>query len=222
MKVALNHALVCSILEKVGGDKIKVLGTLSFEALYRRLNKQEINLIEKFLELDPKFFGFMGEFFGIGEIPKNLVTIKRQMFFLNGRKKYIKNQYLPLPVWVAYWKMNTACVREVGRELLVDSGYRSPACQMLTFLYYFKLYEFNFSKTVESVAFPGYSEHQIDAVDLMTVDGIPQDDGAGFEETPEYEWLLKSANKFGFYLSYPENNGTGIKFEPWHWRYEGA
>lgn len=225
MKAILDHAIVRSILEKVGRAQIKTLGALSFETFNQRLDKKERALVRKFLELDPRFFGFNGEFFGIGEIPKNLVTIRRQVVYIDGRKRYIKNRHLPLPIWVAYWKMNTACIGEIGRELLIDTGYRSPACQLLTFFYYLELYEFDFSKTAQSVAFPGYSEHG-DPVktssDLMTVDGVPQDDETGFEDTPEFRWLMKNANKFGFHLSYPPNNNHGIKFEPWHWRYEGA
>jgi len=35
-----------------------------------------------------------------------------------------------------------------------------------------------------------------------------------------YTWLTKHAAEYGFSLSYPENNPTGIDFEPWHWRFD--
>ncbi len=55
----------------------------------------------------------------------------------------------------------------------------------------------------------------------MTEEGIPTiDKPLDFVNTQEYKWLLKNANKYGFYLSYPENNLDGITFEPWHWHYE--
>jgi D-alanyl-D-alanine carboxypeptidase len=65
----------------------------------------------------------------------------------------------------------------------------------------------------------GYSEHQLGT----TVDFTNSIIGAsltGFETTEEYQWLLKNAHKYGFVLSYPEENGYYI-FEPWHWRFVG-
>lgn len=65
----------------------------------------------------------------------------------------------------------------------------------------------------------GYSEHQLGT----TVDFTNTTVGAaldGFENTAEYAWLLKNAHRYGFVLSYPEENGHYI-FEPWHWRFVG-
>ena len=35
--------------------------------------------------------------------------------------------------------------------------------------------------------------------------------------------LLKNAENYGFILRYPEEKAdiTGVKYEPWHWRYVG-
>ena len=65
----------------------------------------------------------------------------------------------------------------------------------------------------------GFSEHQLGT----TVDfGTSQITSAQavFAQTEAYEWLLQNAHKYGFTLSYPENNGYYI-FEPWHWRFVG-
>jgi D-alanyl-D-alanine carboxypeptidase len=65
----------------------------------------------------------------------------------------------------------------------------------------------------------GYSEHQLGtAVDFTT----PKIGGGltGFDKTPEYQWLLDNAHKFGFIISYPKDNAY-YQFEPWHWRYVG-
>lgn len=66
----------------------------------------------------------------------------------------------------------------------------------------------------------GYSEHQLGtAVDFSTAalaGGL-----VGFEKTPEYTWLVHNAHRFGFTLSYPENNAF-YQFEPWHWRFVGV
>jgi LAS superfamily LD-carboxypeptidase LdcB len=65
----------------------------------------------------------------------------------------------------------------------------------------------------------GYSEHQLGT----TIDFTTSEVGAtfsGFAQTEAYEWLQKNAHKFGFTLSYPENNQY-YQFEPWHWRFVG-
>jgi len=41
-----------------------------------------------------------------------------------------------------------------------------------------------------------------------------------FNKTKAYQWLLNNAYKYGFILSYPENNEYYI-YEPWHWRFVG-
>lgn len=65
----------------------------------------------------------------------------------------------------------------------------------------------------------GYSEHQLGTtVDFTTV--ATQGALDGFDSTPAYAWLLANAYKYGFVLSYPENNAYYV-FEPWHWRFVG-
>ncbi|NIQ05864.1 MAG: M15 family metallopeptidase, partial [Candidatus Korarchaeota archaeon] len=66
----------------------------------------------------------------------------------------------------------------------------------------------------------GYSEHQLGTtVDLTTTEiGGPYESFAG---TEAYEWLQKHAHRYGFILSYPEENEFYI-FEPWHWRFVGT
>ncbi|OHB11524.1 MAG: hypothetical protein A3H60_01405 [Candidatus Zambryskibacteria bacterium RIFCSPLOWO2_02_FULL_44_12b] len=66
----------------------------------------------------------------------------------------------------------------------------------------------------------GYSEHQLGtAMDFTT----PSVGGAfsKFPADPAYDWLQDNAHKYGFVLSYPENNSY-YKFEPWHWRFVGV
>jgi len=65
----------------------------------------------------------------------------------------------------------------------------------------------------------GYSEHQLGT----TIDFTTEKTGANFsqfDETEESAWLLENAYRFGFTLSYPENNSF-YQFEPWHWRFVG-
>lgn len=72
------------------------------------------------------------------------------------------------------------------------------------------------------VARPGTSEHQLGlAVDIVA-QSYPVLD-AGQEDTPEQQWLLENAYRYGFVLRYPEDKShiTGIGYEPWHYRYVG-
>ena len=65
---------------------------------------------------------------------------------------------------------------------------------------------------------PGYSEHHTGrAVDFIEKGWYSL--STSFDKTKEFQWLMENANKYGFYLSYPEGNKNGIMYEPWHWMY---
>jgi LAS superfamily LD-carboxypeptidase LdcB len=66
----------------------------------------------------------------------------------------------------------------------------------------------------------GYSEHQLGTALDFTTRAL----GAGFTsfaKTEAYSWLQANAYKYGFVISYPEDN-TYYQFEPWHWRFVGV
>ena len=46
----------------------------------------------------------------------------------------------------------------------------------------------------------------------------------GFGSTKECEWLYENAHRFGFIVRYPKDKThiTGVKWEPWHFRYVGV
>lgn len=66
---------------------------------------------------------------------------------------------------------------------------------------------------------PGASEHQTGLAFDVTVET-----SEGFENTPQYSWLMSNAHKYGFIQRYPANKSsiTGISYEPWHYRYVGV
>ena len=71
--------------------------------------------------------------------------------------------------------------------------------------------------TEEYINKPGTSEHNLGlAIDFNEVD-------EGFENTKAYSWLQENASKYGFILRYSKDKEeiTGVKYEPWHWRYVG-
>lgn len=216
--------VVVSIWEKIENEKKNTeVKIISFDSLFKLFNRDEKILVKKFRDINPLIYGFKGSYLAIQNVPKNLVAIRGQKYKLKEKLEKIETQYLPRPVYLAYRKLNAALYKDTKKKLLVDSGYRSPAYQVITFLWYLNFHKFNFSKTIKRVAIPGYSEHGFpkgQAVDFITTDGIPSDEKPlDFTKTIEYKWLLENANKFGFYQSYPRNNKLGVMFEPWHWQF---
>ena len=68
-------------------------------------------------------------------------------------------------------------------------------------------------------ALPGYSEHHSGcAIDIGSKDGPILE--PEFDQTEAFKWLQNNATIHNFHLSYPEANGAGIIYEPWHWCYQ--
>jgi D-alanyl-D-alanine carboxypeptidase len=63
---------------------------------------------------------------------------------------------------------------------------------------------------------PGYSEHHTGrAIDVSTPES--EDLSADFANTSAFTWLCDNAQRFHYFLSYPEDNTLGYQYEPWHW-----
>ena len=59
----------------------------------------------------------------------------------------------------------------------------------------------------------GFSEHHTGlAIDINSTE-------EDFDQTPEFWWLVGRASKYGFEMSFPENNIQGLGYEPWHWKF---
>lgn len=218
--------LTKNLLKKITEtEKKEKFSVVDFASLYTFLDKEEISFAEKLLTLNPLEYGFKGEYLGIQDVPKDLVEITGQKFEADNEEGFeeIGERYLPKKAYDAYIRMNGAMLEEIKKELLVGSGYRSPAYQLFLLVWYLNLYDFDIEKTVKRVAVPGYSEHCVAdsvAIDFITKDGVPQEhDEKRFEDTDEYKWLLENARDFGFNESYPLNNEEGVMYEPWHWRF---
>ena len=65
----------------------------------------------------------------------------------------------------------------------------------------------------------GYSEHQLGTTVDFTTATIGQNT-ALFKGSDAHNWLMENASKYGFIMSYPENNEYYV-YEPWHWRFVG-
>ncbi|MDQ5977316.1 MAG: zinc D-Ala-D-Ala carboxypeptidase [Verrucomicrobiota bacterium] len=113
------------------------------------------------------------------------------------------------------WRKMQAAASTDGVTLLPLSGFRSVARQ--TTIIRRKLAAGHRIEDILRVsAVPGCSEHHTGrALDLGAPGHLKLE--VSFARTPEFRWLKKHANRFGFRLSYPRNNRQGISYEPWHW-----
>ncbi|MBU3758669.1 MAG: M15 family metallopeptidase [Candidatus Omnitrophica bacterium] len=196
---------------------------MTYEELYQGLNEDEVRFLDRVRAIDPrKSFDFQGEYLGAPEPGIPFVKIEGQTMQKNGETVILDPQYLTADVYEAYLRMNEAMRKDLGVGLLIESGYRSHAYQLYTFLFYTPKHGYALAETGQWVAIPGYSEHgapRRQALDFINEKGINGEDRVeDFEELPEYAWLVKNAARFGFELSYPRSQ-KGITFEPWHWRY---
>lgn len=106
--------------------------------------------------------------------------------------------------------------REDGIELRVASSYRSFGTQAALKSRYVVSYGAGANRFS---ADQGYSEHQLGTtVDFTTL--ALGSDFTSFGATEGFAWLTENAHRYGFILSYPEDNAH-YQYEPWHWRYVG-
>ncbi len=162
--------------------------------------------------LDPQLMQKYSKVYFLNEnyTPKELSPIDSKFLFNVSRPLEIHDRVLPF-----LQKMLQQAVTD-GVNILVDSAYRSFSTQATLKSSYRVTYG---SGANSFSADQGYSEHQLGtALDFTT----PTIGGGltGFEKTAAYTWMKDNAYKFGFILSYPQNNKYYI-YEPWHWRFVG-
>jgi len=197
---------------------------LTWEELLSPLSEEEHRLTDAFRALRADALGATSHYFGAAQIPPDLVPVGLQQIRKDDAITVLDPQHLPREAFEAYTAMMAAMSQELGKRLLVESGYRSPAYQLYLFLFYLPKHGYSIRETNRHVALPGYSEHgnpARQAVDFINEDGINgEDHPEEFEGLPEYQWLQQHAEQFGFFLSYPRDNPYHTAFEPWHWHFE--
>ena len=196
---------------------------LTWDALRDPLTEEERAFLGRFRALKAEALGSTSHHFGEADA-SDLEPVGPQQAFKDGAPAPLDPQFLPRPVREAYEAMMQAMRRDLGKTLLVESGYRSPAYQLYLFLFYLPKHGYSIRETNRFVALPGYSEHgnpERQAIDFINEDGVNgEDHPEQFEALPEYRWLQQHAKAFGFFLSYPRDNAYHTSFEPWHWHYE--
>lgn len=112
-------------------------------------------------------------------------------------------------VKTAYDHLNVAVTKETGKNLVINSAYRTKEEQSA-------LYEED-PTTANAV---GTSEHEMGlALDLC----VPFYGGYGFLKTEAGQFVNSHCWEYGFIIRYPiyGKKETNMKYEPWHIRYVG-
>ncbi len=205
---------------------------VTFEELYAFLDSRQKAFLDEIRAVTPGKLGGSSRKLPPPSPDTEFIQLDNQVILREGKPIRLDTQYLPRPAYEAYQRMMAAMEVDLGKRLLVESGYRSPAYQLYLFLYYMPKHGYSIRETNRFVALPGYSEHGSparQAIDFITPEGINGEDRPEeFEELQEYGWLQARAQEFGFYLSYPRQgqspSGTvpTAAFEPWHWHLEGG
>jgi LAS superfamily LD-carboxypeptidase LdcB len=172
-----------------------------------------VSNLEKLSKTDPELLQKYSKVFFLNEhyAPARLVEIPDNYEYDKTRFSKLDSQ-----VWPYLENMLKASIAD-GLEIYIYSAYRSFDEQSALKNQYSVIYGSGTANQFS--ADQGYSEHQLGTtIDLITIGiGGTVD---GFEKTMAYKWLQGNAFKYGFVLSYPDNNDYYI-FEPWHWRFVG-
>ena len=139
-------------------------------------------------------------------VPDELVNLYQQRHSFRMASSEI---FLTRPTYEAMEAMFHAAEEADMNGYIVTSGYRS----------YQRQAEVYAQSEPGKAQQPGASEHQTGLSFDVTVET-----GDGFENTPQYGWLMQHAHEYGFIQRYPANKAdiTGISHEPWHYRYVGV
>lgn len=169
--------------------------------------------LERLSNTDPELLKKYSRVFFLNEhyAPNDLKTIVDKYVYDPSRKYEIHGDVWP------NLKNLMDDARNAGIDISIISAFRSFGEQTLLKGAYTVTY--GAGSANQFSADQGYSEHQLGT----TVDFTNSTVGAsysGFAASNTYAWLKDNAHKYGFTLSYPENNQY-YQFEPWHWRFVG-
>lgn len=150
------------------------------------------------------------------ELPSDLVTLYSTHLDASCQLRKV--------AYDAFCKLQQAATNE-GYEIDTNDnndGFRTFAMQQEVMDYYTDLE--GIEKASLRVAPVGTSEHHTG----LAIDVSYYQDGIGMNEkemecSNVHDWLLEHAYEYGFILRYPKGKEaiTGIRYEPWHYRYVG-
>lgn len=193
---------VGAIREQLGGFQNQV-GSLS----------GTLNNIQKLSQIDPELLKKYSKAYFLNEnyVPSQLTEIPLDYQYSDSKQLLFFTQAEP------YLESMIKAASSTGVKLYVFSAYRSFSEQAALKGKYTLTYGAGTANSFS--ADQGYSEHQLGTTVDMITPGL-SGQLEGFDRTKAYLWMLDNAYKYGFILSYPDNNNYYV-FEPWHWRFVG-
>ncbi|MEK7586550.1 MAG: D-alanyl-D-alanine carboxypeptidase family protein [Patescibacteria group bacterium] len=198
---SLNNDLEAEVERNDGFDK-QIKGLAGTIGKLDKLSKTDKELLQKYSKVY-----FLNEHY----VPEKLIEIDPLYVSSTEEKEQIHAK-----VWPFLERLLKRAKRD-EQELKIISAFRSFSEQ--TSLKASYKFTYGAGTANQFSADQGYSEHQLGT----TIDFSTTALGNAFEgidKTEAYKWLKDNAYKYGFTLSYPENN-VYYKFEPWHWRFVG-
>ena len=172
-----------------------------------------VDTLNKLAKTDPELLKKYSKVYFLNEnyFPPNLTMIKEEETINPQKDLWFRKDTLPFLENL----INDAKKSNINLKVL--SAFRSFETQSELKTQYSVTY--GTSAANKFSADQGFSEHQLGtAVDFTTTEiGSNLE---SFKKEKAYEWLKNNAYKYGFILSYPENNSY-YQFEPWHWRFVG-
>ncbi|MFC1751686.1 D-alanyl-D-alanine carboxypeptidase family protein [Patescibacteria group bacterium] len=185
----------------------------SFQAQISQISDM-VGILDKLSKTDEELLQKYSKVYFLNEhyVPESLIDIDPKYVYNNKEE----NQKIHTKVW-PYLRSLLEDATKMGADLQIISAFRSYGTQAKIKSSYTVIYG---AGANQFSADQGYSEHQLGTtVDFTT--SATGDDFSSFENTDAYLWLTLNAHKYGFILSYPEDN-IHYKFEPWHWRFVGV
>lgn len=151
---------------------------------------------------------------------KNLTDYDFPFFIESCRLKQCENDKFNRKAWLhpaarKAWKKMKKSAQSANIQLQIISAYRSLDYQKQ--LIENKIYKgIPIEEILKVNTLPGFSEHHTGcAIDIGSDNAAVLE--VEFDQSPAFKWLVKNANTFNFFLTYPKENNTGIMYEPWHW-----
>lgn len=201
-----NNYVMQKLAEESGKNSLfesqirEIMGTVG---TLDKLSKTDKELLQKYSKVY-----FLNEHF----VPENLAPIQPDYIYEKGKNISVHAKVLP------FLEKMFSDAKSANLPIQVISGYRSFGEQTSLKSTYNVVYGAGTANQFS--ADQGYSEHQLGtALDLTTP--TLGANFTSFKNAEAYTWLRDNAHKYGFVLSYPENNQY-YEFEPWHWRFVGV
>ncbi len=167
-----------------------------------KLSKTDEELLQKYSKVS-----FLNEHY----VPESTKEIDDDWKYSEDKPNALHSKVMP------FFEEMLEDAKDDGIDLWVASAYRSFDTQAQLKGAYTITYG---SGANAFSADQGFSEHQLGTTIDFTTSGL-SGGLTGFENTEAYEWMLDNAHKYGFTLSYAEDNQYYV-FEPWHWRFVGT